>query len=97
CRKISNAETLFVETAQGLDCATCAGFRVIMGRSTAEVSLRLGPSLTVLLCGLLLAGSVAAQTKTQMAQCNGSDPALVIAGCTAVIVSSQSPHDLVSL
>ena len=68
-----------------------------MAPSTAEVSLRLGTSLTVLLCGLVLAGSVAAQTNTQMAQCNGSDPALVILGCTGVIASSQSSPELISL
>ena len=68
-----------------------------MDPSKAEVSLRLSPSLIVLLSGLVLAGSVAAQTNTRMAQCEGSDPALVIPACTAVIASSQSSHDLVSL
>ena len=59
--------------------------------------MRLGLSRTALLSGLLLAGPVAAQTNTRMAQCEGSDPALVIPACTAVITSSQSSHDLVSL
>ena len=40
--------------------------------------------LLALLSSVLLMGTAAAQTDTQLKQCNGADPALVILGCSLV-------------
>ena len=59
--------------------------------------MRLGVSLIALLCGLGFAGDGVAQTNNRMAQCEGSDPALVIPACTAIITTNPTRPDLMSL
>src|ERR1700732_893273 len=63
----------------------------------AEVSLRRGPSLAVLVFCQSIAGAVAAQTNAQITECNGSEPELVIHGCTGVILSKQASSQSLSL
>src|SRR5450432_1455196 len=44
----------------------------------------------------VFAGAATAQTDQQFKQCNGTDPALAIVGCTAVILSPDSNPPLQS-
>src|SRR5215831_6590815 len=53
-------------------------------------------SLFAFLGAVSLAGTAAAQTDTQLKQCNGNDPGLAILGCTAVIQSRDATPKMLS-
>src|ERR1700688_836972 len=68
-----------------------------MTLSKGEVALRFGATFAVLLSCLMFDGSVAAQTKTQLAQCADRNPDVVILGCTRVIASRDASAEFISL